>query len=113
MNRAGRQVRGRVALGLAMLLAAGGCGGKREALPDRAELVSENTGKAGFVATDDGTLLIYDRNAGKIIHSQPVRFRDKVIFYPERNEIYYNGQVVKQTPLNADHVFGLYFLKRI
>lgn len=95
-----------------LLILSGGCARRvADRVPDGALLIAEQTGRMAFAANDDGTVFIYDATIGHMAYSTPVRSSEKLLFFPERNQIYLNGQVVKEMPLNPKHIYHLYFSK--
>jgi hypothetical protein len=93
------------------LLLAGCARRAAERVPDGALLIAEQTGRLAFAANDDGTVFIYDATIGQMAFTTPVRMSEKLLFFPERNQIYLNGQVVKEMTLNPKHIYHLYFSK--
>jgi hypothetical protein len=81
-------------------------------VPDTAKLVTERSGGMGFSAPEIGTVYIYDDTARRVIYKSAVNYRDNPIFYPAKDRIILNGNVVREDRnLNEDHVHRLYFVK--
>jgi hypothetical protein len=81
-------------------------------VPDTARLITERSGGLGFSAPEIGTVYIYDETVRRVIYKSAVNYRDNLIFYPAKDRIILNGNVVKEDPnLNEDHVHRLYFVK--
>jgi hypothetical protein len=81
-------------------------------IPADAKLITEQSGGLGFSVPEIGAVYIYDETKRKVIFKSPVNYRDKLIFYPQKDRIILNGNVVKEDKdLNEDHVHRLYFVK--
>jgi hypothetical protein len=90
-----------------------GCrgGSGKQAAPPGAVMEVERAGGLAYVARGPGMLYIQNARTGKMIFTTPVRALDKVIFFPERNQILINGNAVHEADLNEKHVHRIYFAK--
>src|SRR5256885_5165447 len=96
---------------LSLMLLIGGCA-NHSAVPSDAILVTERSAGLAFAASEKGTVYITNKNSGKVIYSTPVKYGDKLIFYPETKRIILNGTVVKEdSSFDPKQVHRLYFLK--
>ena len=99
-------------LALLLVLAAGGCASQKLKIPNDAVKVAEGAGPLGLKAPDNGTAMITDKNAEKVIYNTPVKYSDLLLFDPKAKRILLNGRVVKEdASLDAKQVHRLYFLK--
>jgi hypothetical protein len=81
-------------------------------IPEDARLVTERSGGMGFTAPETGTIYIYDDTSNRVVFRSAVGYRDQLIFYPQKDRIILNGNVVREDRnLNEDHVHRLYFVK--
>jgi hypothetical protein len=99
---------------LAALVA--GCGGRHPVanLPPDAQLMYEKQGGVVFIAPQQGTLYVVDRDAEKVVITVAMRFGEKLWFSPEKGKVYlgqYNGTLVKDGGLEPGHVYQYYLVK--
>lgn len=80
-------------------------------IPENAALVSKQKGRLFFVAPSRGTVYIADAKASQLIFTTTINRNDKLVFYPEQDRILLNGFAVKETTLDENRVYRLYFLK--
>jgi hypothetical protein len=99
-------------LSLSLILLIAGCSSPNGSVPSDAILVTERSAGLAFAASEKGTVYITNKNSGKVIYSTPVKYGDKLIFYPETKRIILNGTVVKEdSSFDPKQVHRLYFLK--
>jgi hypothetical protein len=81
-------------------------------VPETAKLITERSGGMGFTAPETGTVYIYDDTSNRVVFRSAVTYRDQLIFYPQKQRVILNGNVVKEDRnLNEEHVHRLYFVK--
>ena len=81
-------------------------------MPAGSTLVVEKSGGLAFAATDGGKVYIQNAETGKVVFETPVKYADRLIFYPEKKRIILNGTIVREDPtLNEKQVHRLYFAK--
>ena len=81
-------------------------------VPAEAKLITEQSGRLIFNVPDAGAVYIYNENKRKVIYKSPVKYRDKLLFYPETHRVILNGTVVREDQnLDGNHVHRLYFVK--
>ena len=94
-----------------MILLISGCA-SQNGVPSNAILVTERSAGLAFAASEKGTVYITNKSSGKVIYATPVKYGDKLIFYPETKRIILNGTVVKEdSSFDPKQVHRLYFLK--
>jgi len=97
----------------AMLIAtASGCAEGRGQVPTDATLIGEQTGRLFYFGAARGTIYILDSKTGKVVYTTAVNPGDKVVLYPEKKQIIFNGQAISQPDLSQDRLYRLYFLPR-
>jgi hypothetical protein len=94
-------------------LSATGCASTpaKSLIPPGARLEANQKGTLAFFAREQGTLYITDAKASQLIYTTPVNPNDKLFFDPTQDRILLNGFAVKQTTLDQNRVYRLYFLK--
>src|SRR5438132_7948711 len=99
-------------ISLSVMLLISGCSSPNGSVPSNATLVAERSAGLAFAASENGTVYITNKNSGKIIYETPVKYGDKLIFYPETKRVILNGTVVKEDQsFDPKQVHRLYFLK--
>lgn len=102
----------RLVLSGSLLLVAAGCqqdrfGGARA---EDVHKITERVGGTAIVADASGTLYVFDEKDRQIFVT-PMRYAEKLLFFPERNQIVLNGQVVHSGGLDHTKPYQFYFVK--
>jgi hypothetical protein len=102
----------RLALLGSLLLWAAGCQQQRfgGADPKDVHKITERAGATAIVADASGTVYILD-SSDKQVFTTPMRYAEKLLFFPERQQIVLNGQVVHQGGLDHTKTYQFYFVK--
>jgi hypothetical protein len=101
----------KVPVSLLFLILIAGCAHRPAGIPNDAIFVGRETGRLAFAASENGIVFIYNADKKKVIFSTPVHLNDKVIAFPEKNQILLNGRVISETSMSPKDVHHLYFLK--
>jgi hypothetical protein len=88
-----------------------GCGSKASQRPAEQWLISTRRGAAAYVAQGRGTLHIIDSRTGATVYRVELDSGQKVMFLPERNQIWLDGTPAAHEPLEADRVYRMYFVR--
>ena len=97
---------------LLLVAAAAGCQQDRfgGAKAEDVHKITERVGATAIVADRSGTLYVFDEQDRQVFVT-PMRYAEKLLFFPERDQIILNGQVVHQGGLDHTKPYQFYFVK--
>src|SRR5688572_18734353 len=101
-----------VLLGSVLLIGAAGCQQDRfgGAKAEDVTKITTRVGATAIVADASGTLYVFDEKDRQVFVT-PMRYAEKLLFFPERNQIVLNGQVVHSGGLDHTKPYQFYFVK--
>lgn len=91
-----------------------GCASSRsepEKLPPGAELIAAQKGGMVLAPRAAGTAYVFDTKTGKIVYTTVMKPGDKLVLFPEKDQILLNGIVAQETDLDPTRVYRFYYLK--
>ena len=80
-------------------------------LPASAQQILEDRAGMIFQTPLAGTVYVFDVGRGRVIYTSPMSPGDKIVVFPDRDQIYMNGNVVKDGGIEKNRLRRLFFLR--